>query len=246
MLGHFQHEVPLAFVDGRVAELDGVVDRRQLAVGELHVDDRAQDLRDLALSHGRRLRRGLGVHRFPCLTATLARSPSLRDSHGCTPFLLSDRSKAYRPPLPGRSLPNCTYPAMLIWNRSTSVLRPAIPGMICRSFRRRLRATAGRPCSSRPAGDNKFCATRARTLRDATPGARPINQTVNERPVSPRQPNASAVETTSSSSLVMAACRARFIWSVRWLIRSEALLVADSMAVMRAPCSPATASSKAW
>ena len=120
VLRHLHHQVPLPVVDGLVGDLDGVVDRRQVPVGKLNVDHRAQDLSNLPHLH------------------------------------------------------------------SVFVL-PKI-----------------------------------------------------------RQPSASAVETTSSSSLVMAACRARFICSVRALMRSEALLVADSMAVIRAPCSPALASRSAW
>jgi len=51
---------------------------------------------------------------------------------------------------------------------------------------------------------------------------------------------AAAPETISIISLVMAAWRTRFMYSVSESIMSEALLVAESMAVMRAACSAAT------
>ena len=47
-------------------------------------------------------------------------------------------------------------------------------------------------------------------------------------------------------SLVIAACRARFRRSVSCEIMSSALFVALSIAVMRAPCSPAEFSSRVW
>ena len=62
----------------------------------------------------------------------------------------------------------------------------------------------------------------------------------------PEDYNASAPETISISSLVMAAWRARLFCSVSRLIRSVALRVALSMAVIRAACSPASVSRKAW
>src|SRR5215472_13693122 len=59
-------------------------------------------------------------------------------------------------------------------------------------------------------------------------------------------PAAAAPLTISMISFVILACRARFMASVSESIMSVALLVADSMAVMRAACSAATDSSKAW
>jgi len=52
--------------------------------------------------------------------------------------------------------------------------------------------------------------------------------------------NASAPLTISVSSVVIVACRARFICSVSRAIMSTELFVAESIAVIRAPCSPAT------
>jgi hypothetical protein len=46
-------------------------------------------------------------------------------------------------------------------------------------------------------------------------------------------------------SLVIPACRIRFIVSVKESINSTAFVVAASMAVMRAPCSAAADSNKA-
>src|ERR1019366_7257189 len=57
---------------------------------------------------------------------------------------------------------------------------------------------------------------------------------------------AAAPLTISMISLVMAAWRTRFICSVSASIISEALLVAESIAVMRAACSAATDSVMAW
>ena len=58
--------------------------------------------------------------------------------------------------------------------------------------------------------------------------------------------NAAAPLTISIISLVIAAWRARFMVSVSESITSLALLVAESIAVMRAACSAATDSSIAW
>lgn len=57
--------------------------------------------------------------------------------------------------------------------------------------------------------------------------------------------NAAAPETISMISRVIAAWRTRFMFSVSEDIRSPALFVAASMAVMRAPCSEAIDSSSA-
>jgi hypothetical protein len=57
--------------------------------------------------------------------------------------------------------------------------------------------------------------------------------------------SASAPETISISSFVIAACRVRLYCSVKRLIMSSELRVALSIAVMRAACSPAWLSSSA-
>ena len=56
-------------------------------------------------------------------------------------------------------------------------------------------------------------------------------------------PAAAAPLTTSMISLVMLACRTRFMYSVSLSIMSAAFDVAASIAVMRAACSAATDSS---
>jgi hypothetical protein len=58
--------------------------------------------------------------------------------------------------------------------------------------------------------------------------------------------SAAAPLTISMISLVMAAWRTRFIFSVSESIISEALFVAESIAVIRAACSAATDSVIAW
>ena len=57
--------------------------------------------------------------------------------------------------------------------------------------------------------------------------------------------SASAPPTMSSSSLVIRSCRALLYWMVRSPIISWAFLLAASIAVMRAPCSPAFDSRRA-
>ena len=61
----------------------------------------------------------------------------------------------------------------------------------------------------------------------------------------PESSSASAPLAMSRSSIVMALCRARLYSSVRSSITSSALLVALSMATMRAPCSAAFDSRRA-
>ena len=51
VLRDLHHQVPLLIVDRLVGDLDGVVDRRQGAVGKLHVDHGPQDLSNLAHVH---------------------------------------------------------------------------------------------------------------------------------------------------------------------------------------------------
>ena len=51
VLRHFQNEIPRLVTDRRIGSLQGVVDRRQRAVGKLHVDDRAQNLGDFPHVH---------------------------------------------------------------------------------------------------------------------------------------------------------------------------------------------------
>ncbi len=57
--------------------------------------------------------------------------------------------------------------------------------------------------------------------------------------------NASAPETTSMISRVIAACLTLFMYNVSWSIISAELRVAASIAVMRAACSAAADSSSA-
>ncbi len=51
MLRNFQNQVPLPIINCRVGHLKRVVDLRQLAVFELYVDNRADDLRDASFIH---------------------------------------------------------------------------------------------------------------------------------------------------------------------------------------------------
>ena len=51
VLGDLQDQVPVLVADGRIADLQGVVDGRKGAVVELDVDDGAHDLGDLTDVH---------------------------------------------------------------------------------------------------------------------------------------------------------------------------------------------------
>ena len=66
--------------------------------------------------------------------------------------------------------------------------------------------------------------------------------TLHQSPVTINYPADAAPLTTSIISRVIAACRTLFMCSVKASITSEALLVADSIAVIRAACSAAEVS----
>ena len=63
VLRHLEGEVVLGVRDAGVGHLEGVEDLRQLAVGKLDVDDRADDLDDLAEARGGAVR-GDGIRRL--------------------------------------------------------------------------------------------------------------------------------------------------------------------------------------